>query len=75
MSNCELKIVTNSKNLICSFGGMQLQMGGILPFEFLRYLSNVYKDVDLFFYTDNSNAGIIVEYTVLQITQTKPFST
>ena len=52
MSNCELKIVTNSKNLICSFGGMQLQMGGILPFEFLRYLSNVYKDVDLFFYTD-----------------------
>lgn len=35
-------IKKNSENLIVCFGGMALQMGGILPFEFLNYLSKIY---------------------------------
>jgi hypothetical protein len=35
------------------FGGMALQFGGILPFEFLNYLSAVYQDIcDLHFFID-----------------------
>lgn len=33
----EYKIIHENKNLIICFGGMSLQFGGILPFEFLRY--------------------------------------
>ena len=52
----EHKIIrSNSKNLIICFGGMLLKMGGILPFEFLNYLSKTYeKDTDLYFYNDKS---------------------
>lgn len=53
----ELKIINeNSENLIVSFGGMSLEMGGIPPFEFLNYLSKTYKDVDLIFYIDKNQA-------------------
>ena len=49
----EYKILSNSNNLIICFGGMALKMGGILPFEFLNYLSKNYKnDSDLYFYID-----------------------
>ena len=49
----ELEIKNGNKNLICCFGGMALQMGGIPPFEFLNYLSQVYtNDFDLLFYID-----------------------
>ena len=49
----EKKIISNSKNLIVCFGGMAMKMGGILPFEFLNYLSKTYKDnADLYFYID-----------------------
>ena len=45
----------NSENLIICFGGLKLQMGGILPFEFLNYLSKTYKEnVDLYFYIDKN---------------------
>jgi hypothetical protein len=46
-------ICINSKYLIICFGGMFLQMGGILPFEFLTYLSKTYIGVaDLYFFVD-----------------------
>lgn len=50
----EHKIINNnSENLIICFGGMALAMGGILPFEFLNYLSKIYKkNTDLYFYID-----------------------
>ena len=50
----EHKIIkNNSENLIICFGGMALKMGGILPFEFLNYLSNTFqKNTDLYFYID-----------------------
>ena len=47
------KIKNNSENLIICFGGMALKMGGILPFEFLNYLSKTFqKNTDLYFYID-----------------------
>lgn len=52
-SESEYKIINGNKNLIICFGGMALQFGGILPFEFLKYLSFNYKNsCDLIFYTD-----------------------
>lgn len=49
----EFMIVNGNKNLIVCFGGMNLQMYGIPPFEFLNYLSTNYKDnYDLLFYID-----------------------
>ena len=50
----EHKIIKNSsENLIICFGGMALKMGGILPFEFLNYLSKTFqKNTDLYFYID-----------------------
>jgi len=51
----ELKIFNNHKILICCFGGMSLQFGGILPFEFLNYLKTTYIDnCDLLFYIDKN---------------------
>ena len=52
----EHKIIkNNSENLIICFGGMVLKMGGILPFEFLNYLSKTYeKNTDLYFYIDKN---------------------
>ena len=49
----EYKITNGNKNLIICFGGMALQFGGILPFEFLNYLSSIYHEqCDLFFFID-----------------------
>jgi hypothetical protein len=49
----ELKIINGHKNLIICFGGLALKFGGILPFEFLNYLSSTYNNVcDLIFYID-----------------------
>jgi hypothetical protein len=50
----EYKIIhDNSEYLIVCFGGMGMKMGGILPFEFLNYLSKTYtKNMDLIFYID-----------------------
>lgn len=55
MSVGEHKILhENNKHLIVCFGGMALQFGGILPFEFLKYLSSLYRDsCDLIFYIDH----------------------
>ena len=54
MSESEYKIINGNKNLIICFGGMALQFGGILPFEFLNYLSSLYTNIcDLIFYIDN----------------------
>ena len=53
MSKNEYKIINGNKNLLLCFGGMALQFGGILPFEFLNYLSSVYKNnCDLIFFID-----------------------
>ena len=53
MNESECKIMNNNKNLIICFGGMALMFGGILPFEFLNYLSAIYKNnCDLIFYID-----------------------
>jgi hypothetical protein len=50
----EYKLINGNKNLIISFGGMALKFGGILPFEFLNYLSSVYKsNCDLVFFIDS----------------------
>ena len=49
----ELTMMNGNKNLICCFGGMSLKMGGIPPFEFVKYLSSVYtNEYDLLFYID-----------------------
>ena len=52
MRNSEYKIFNNNNKLIVCFGGMSLKMGGILPFEFLNYLSSIYIKCDLLFYID-----------------------
>jgi len=53
MSESEYKIINGNKNLIICFGGMASMFAGILPFEFLNYLSSVYKNnCDLIFYVD-----------------------
>jgi len=50
----ELTKINGKKILICCFGGMAKKMGGILPFEFLNYLTSIYGDIcDLIFYIDN----------------------
>lgn len=49
----ELKINNGSEKLIVCFGGKALQFGMILPFEFLNYLSSLYRDIcDLYFFID-----------------------
>jgi predicted esterase YcpF (UPF0227 family) len=54
MSKSEYKIINNNKNLIICFGGFLLKMGGILPFEFLNYLSSIYQnECDLVFFIDH----------------------
>jgi hypothetical protein len=51
----ELYKINGNKTLICCFGGMALKMGGIVPFEFLTYLSTIYtNDCDLLFYIDKN---------------------
>ncbi len=50
----EFKIFNNNDKLIVCFGGMTLQMGWILPFEFLNYLSSIYAKCDLLFYIDKN---------------------
>lgn len=53
MSESEHKIINGHKTLIVCFGGMLLQFGGILPFEFLNYLSSIYLNkCDLYFFID-----------------------
>ena len=52
MSQSEYKLFNNHANLIVCFGGMALQFGGILPFEFLHYLSSIHTECDLLFYID-----------------------
>ena len=55
MNNDEYKIINGNTNLIICFGGMALQFGGLLPFEFLNYLSSVYHDnCDLVFFIDSN---------------------
>ena len=55
MSKSEYKLMNGNKNLIICFGGMALQLGGIIPFEFLNYLSSVYKNnCDLIFVIDSN---------------------
>ena len=51
----ELTKINGKKILICCFGGMAKKMGGILPFEFLNYLTLNYGDMcDLIFYVDDN---------------------
>ena len=54
MSESEYKIFNNNNKLIVCFAGMALQFGGILPFEFLNYLSSIYTDCNLLFYIDKN---------------------
>ncbi len=51
--NGELRKLSGKRFLICCFGGMGMKMGGILPYEFLNYLSTHYEHLcDLLFYID-----------------------
>lgn len=53
MSQSEYKIISGKTNLIICFGGMALRFGGILPFEFLNYMSQTYGgQCDLVFFID-----------------------
>jgi hypothetical protein len=55
MSESEYKIINGHKILIVCFGGMALQFGGIIPFEFLNYLSSIFLDrCDLYFFVDKN---------------------
>jgi len=54
MNKNEYKIINGNEILIISFGGLALKFGGILPFEFLNYLSSIYINIcDLIFFTDS----------------------
>lgn len=54
MSESKYEIINGNKILIVCFGGMALQFGSIPPFEFLNYLSSIYKnDCDLIFFIDH----------------------
>jgi predicted esterase YcpF (UPF0227 family) len=49
----ELSLLHGSNVLIVCFGGIALQFGGILPFEFLRFLLSTYREkYDYLFYID-----------------------
>ncbi len=51
----EYKMIHGNKTLIVCFGGMVSSFGGIIPFEFLRYLSSVYTNgCDLVFFIDKN---------------------
>lgn len=51
----ELEKLNNNDTVICCFGGMAHKMGGILPFEFLNFLSKTYENkYDLIFYIDTN---------------------
>lgn len=53
MSAAELRKLAGNPILICCFGGIGMKMGGILPFEFLNYLSTNYEtSCDLLFFID-----------------------
>jgi len=45
-------IINRSKRLIVCFGGINLKFGGILPSDFLTYLSTIYENVDFIFVND-----------------------
>ena len=45
-------IINGNKRLIVCFGGINLRFGGILPFDFLNYLSTNYDNVDFIFVND-----------------------
>jgi predicted esterase YcpF (UPF0227 family) len=54
-NNSEIAKINGSKYLLVSFGGMAQNIGGIVPFEFLNYLSKVYENqIDLLFYIDKN---------------------
>jgi hypothetical protein len=49
----ESRISSGKSRLIVCFGGMAKSMGGIPPFEFMRYLNSTFKETcDLAFYVD-----------------------
>ena len=49
----EYSILNGNKKVIICFGGMVLSSQGIPPFEFLNFLSSIYKnEYDLLFYVD-----------------------
>lgn len=51
-SSC-LTIYNDSDILVICFGGMALKFGGILPFEFLNYLTSTYQNkLDMVFFID-----------------------
>jgi predicted esterase YcpF (UPF0227 family) len=53
MEKDEYKILNNNNKIIVCFGGINLSMHGIPPFEFLKYLSSIYtNNCDLYFYID-----------------------
>jgi len=54
MSKSEYKIFNNNNKLIVCFGGLALKFCGILPFEFLNYLTSLYTGCDLLFYIDKN---------------------
>lgn len=52
MSGSEHKIINKNNKLIVCFGGMASKFGGIVPFEFLSYLTSNYETCDLVFFID-----------------------
>jgi hypothetical protein len=51
----ELLQINGNKKLIVCFGGLAMGLGGLIPFEFLNYLSTCYNGtVDLMFYVDKN---------------------
>ena len=51
----EIEKINGNKYFIVCFGGIALKMGGIIPFEFVNYVSSIYTNVcDLIFYIDKN---------------------
>jgi len=50
--NSEFVIENNNDILIVCFGGFASQFGAILPFEFLKFFTENFKNVDKYFYKD-----------------------
>lgn len=48
----ELIIKNNNDTALVCFGGFALKMGGIPPYDFLKFISSNFKNVDKYFYRD-----------------------
>ena len=53
----ELKVLNGSKTVFICFGGHALKIGGIIPFEFLNFISKTYSNsFDSYYFVDKNQS-------------------